>query len=258
MPSRILKETIRTSKSVNAMSDFQFRMWIYLITYVDDYGRGSADPEILKGFVFPRLKRLRESDIEKTLAELADLGSIHLYTVDGEPYMNLPNWSAHQRIQTKKSRFPAPPTECDDIPRQSTVAHGEPPSESNPIRIQSESNPKPKRPRADDDGNETMERYLMRTLNVRDTRRLVEEMDSYLEDGITHDMIRRAVEIADDSNARSWKFVKGVLDRWLAAGCRSLDDALAADEAFKTGKARASPPSPQQPTHINYDFPGGG
>ncbi len=54
MPNRIIKDSIRTSKSINAMSDFQFRLWAYLITYVDDYGRGSADPELLKGFVFPR------------------------------------------------------------------------------------------------------------------------------------------------------------------------------------------------------------
>ena len=61
MPNRIIKESIRISKNVNSMSDFQFRLWIYLITYVDDYGRGSADAEILKGFLFPRRKRVTET-----------------------------------------------------------------------------------------------------------------------------------------------------------------------------------------------------
>ena len=64
MPNRIIKESIRTSKTVNAMTDFQFRLWAYLITYVDDYGRGSADPEILKGFVFTRRKGVSEATIE--------------------------------------------------------------------------------------------------------------------------------------------------------------------------------------------------
>jgi len=131
-----MKESIRTSKSVNAMTDFQYRCWSYLITYVDDYGRGSADPELLKGFVFPRLKAIRESDISKALAELERIGSIRLYTVDGEPYFCFPNWSEHQRIQTKKSKFPEPPTECNDNSRYSTVNHGEPPPEY-------ESNPNP-------------------------------------------------------------------------------------------------------------------
>ena len=126
MPNRIIKESIRTSKSVNAMSDFQFRLWAYLITYVDDYGRGSADPELLKGFVFPRRKRVSESDIEKALAELAGMGCILLYEVDGESYFCFPNWSKHQRIQTKQSKFPEP-VNCAES-RPSTVNHGEPPS----------------------------------------------------------------------------------------------------------------------------------
>lgn len=108
MPNRIIKESIRTSKSVNAMSDFQFRLWAYLLTYVDDYGRGSADPELLKGFVFPRRKGVTEGTIQKTLAELATIGSVILYEVDGEPYLCFPNWSEHQSVRNKVSKFPAP------------------------------------------------------------------------------------------------------------------------------------------------------
>ena len=70
MPNRIISEKIRTSKSINALSDFQFRLWTYLLTYVDDYGRGSADPELLKGFVFPRRNGVREQDIQKGLEAL--------------------------------------------------------------------------------------------------------------------------------------------------------------------------------------------
>ena len=108
MPNRIIKDSIRTSKSINAMSDFQFRLWAYLITYVDDYGRGSADPELLKGFVFPRRKGVTEVTIQKTLAELATAGSVILYEVDGEPYLCFPNWSEHQAIRNKVSKYPAP------------------------------------------------------------------------------------------------------------------------------------------------------
>ena len=112
------------------MTDFQFRCWTYLITYVDDYGRGSADPEILKGFVFPRRKRVTESDIEKTLAELAGIGCINLYIVDGESYFYFPNWGEHQRIQTKKSKFPEPTIEKNINSPYSTVGHGDLPPES--------------------------------------------------------------------------------------------------------------------------------
>lgn len=111
MPNRMLKETIRTSKSVNNLSDFQFRLWVYLITYVDDYGRGSADPELLKGFAFPRRRGITEQQIKDALAVLANSGMITLYIVDGESYFYFPKWSDHQKIQAKQGRFPEPPSE---------------------------------------------------------------------------------------------------------------------------------------------------
>lgn len=132
MPNRIIKETIRTSRSVNELSDFQFRLWLYLITYVDDFGRGSADPELLKGFVFPRRKSVTEQQIQRGLDDLATIGMIRLYAVDGEPFLCFTNWDKHQRIQTKRSRFPAPQenTDAHGESRESTVSHGESPPES--------------------------------------------------------------------------------------------------------------------------------
>lgn len=133
MANRIVKDSIRTSKSVNELSDFQFRLWIYLITYVDDYGRGSADPELLKGFVFPRRKGVTEQQILRTLDDLANAGMIHLYEIGGEPFLYFPNWDKHQRIQTKRSKFPAPAEEhgeqplVPENPPWSTVSHGESP-----------------------------------------------------------------------------------------------------------------------------------
>jgi len=139
MGNRMLKETIRTSKTVNDMTDFQFRLWIYLITYVDDYGRGSADAELIKGIVFPRRKRVTEKEISDALTGLAGIGCINLYEVDGESYLYFPKWSDHQRIQTKKSKFPSPPPE-KIIPPKPTVNHGEPPPETKPVRNQGEAN----------------------------------------------------------------------------------------------------------------------
>lgn len=138
MPNRIIKDTIRTSKKLNALTDFQFRLWVYLITYVDDYGRGSADPEIIKGFVFPRRKKVNETDIKDALAALASTGCISLYDIDGESYFCFPSWGEHQRIQTKRSKFPEPPilpeshlsAAEDDTLQKVTVDHREKPPES--------------------------------------------------------------------------------------------------------------------------------
>ena len=114
MPNRILKESIRVSKKINGLSDFEFRVWAYLITYVDDYGRGSADLDLLKGLVFPRRKRMTEADLKRAISSLAGMGCIRLYEVDGESYFCFPNWSEHQRIRNRVSKFPAPPDEQAD------------------------------------------------------------------------------------------------------------------------------------------------
>ena len=109
MPNRIIKESIHTSDDVNAMSDFEFRLWVSLLVYVDDYGRGDARPAIIKGSCFPLRDRLTTKDIDAALRKLAGIGCVGLYEVDGKPYLYFPKWASHQNIRNKQSKFPAPP-----------------------------------------------------------------------------------------------------------------------------------------------------
>lgn len=205
MPNRIIKESIRTSKSVNAMTDFQFRLWTYLITYVDDFGRGSADPELLKGFVFPRRKSVTEATIGKTLAELATIGSIVLYEVDGESYLYFPNWGEHQRIQTKKSKFPAPScglqksTVNHGESRKSTVDHG-----LNPIQSESKSEPE----------SESNPKERNTRVATRFTPPSVEEVQAYCtERGNNVD----AQRFCDFYTSKGWKIGKNSMQDWRSA-----------------------------------------
>ena len=139
MPNRIIKESIRTSKSVNKMTDFQFRLWTYLITYVDDFGRGSADPEVLKGFIFPK-RSVSDKTILKALNDLASIGSLILYEVDGDAFLCFPNWENHQTVRNKKSKFPAPPansaieSNCMQEKANVSVIQSNPIRNPNPIR----------------------------------------------------------------------------------------------------------------------------
>lgn len=108
MPNRLIKDSIRLSEKVNSLSDFQFRLWISLITYVDDYGRGDARPAVIKGTCFPLRDRVTLKDIDAALQSLAGAGCVGLYEVDGKPYLYFPRWESHQTIRNKKSKFPAP------------------------------------------------------------------------------------------------------------------------------------------------------
>nr|DAM81602.1 MAG TPA: replisome organizer [Caudoviricetes sp.] len=125
MGNRILKESIRTDQQINKLSDFQFRLWTYLLTYVDDYGRGNADADLVKGFCFARRKDVTAKAVEKGLLDLQEIGLIKLYRVEDETYFHFPSWEKHQRIQSKNAKHPAPPEKEEDY--ISTVTHGNPP-----------------------------------------------------------------------------------------------------------------------------------
>ena len=136
MPNRIIKDSICDSKKLSSLSDFEFRLWIHLVVFVDDYGRGQADPQLIKGHCFPRMDKVTLKQIDAALVTLARKGCITLYDVDGDSYFYFPTWADHQRIQTKRSKYPG--VEDGEI-RNPTVGHGESPSESN--TIQSNKNP---------------------------------------------------------------------------------------------------------------------
>lgn len=132
MPNRIIKESIHGSEKIQQLSDFQFRLWVGLITYVDDYGRGDARPAMIKGAVFPLRDRVTVKDIKSALLALAGAGCVGLYEVDGKPYLYFPNWEQHQRIQTKKPKYPGPDEATGSYGESPcvTVDHRESPPES--------------------------------------------------------------------------------------------------------------------------------
>lgn len=230
MGNRMIKDSIRTSRTVNAMTDFQFRVWVYLITYVDDYGRGSADPELIKGLVFPRRKRLSESDIEKALAELAGMGCISLYDVDGESYFCFPNWGKHQRIQTKKSKYPSPE---NGVPRNFTVTHGESPPETKPNRNQIETETEDES-RTREAVAAVMSAYLDK-VSPQLSERGRDELIGFVE-VMGAECCLRAIDVALDAKAANWRYIRAVLQTKQSQGVRCLADWDALEEKRSSKK----------------------
>lgn len=132
MPNRIIKDSISTSDKLARLSDFEFRVWVGLITYVDDAGRGDARPAILKGRLFPLRERVTIKDVDQALHALADKGCVSLYQVDGKPYFCFPSWSRHQRIRDVKPKYPPPEEGLGDSLPQSAADRGGVRPESNP------------------------------------------------------------------------------------------------------------------------------
>lgn len=151
MPNRIIKESICTSEKIASLTDFEFRLWVGLITQADDAGRGDARPAIIKGHVFPLRDRLTIKDIDVSLRALAAKGCVSLYEVDGKPYFWFPGWARHQRVRDCKPKYPEPPEDdsspqvaagCGNLPQTAALIQSNPNPNPNP-------NPKDARGRAE-------------------------------------------------------------------------------------------------------------
>lgn len=77
----------------------------------DDGGRCKADPRLVKAAVWPLDDDIRCADVAQHLDDLERVGRVLRYTVDGATYLEIVNWSRHQRIdKPRKSELPPPPT----------------------------------------------------------------------------------------------------------------------------------------------------
>lgn len=144
MPNRIIKESICESEKLASVKDFDFRLWVCLITQADDAGRGDARPAIIKGRCFPLRESVTIKSISDSLHALASNGLIGLYEVGGRPFYWFPSWTEHQRVRDCKPKYPAP--DESDNPRQSAAIRGELRQSAASCglnSIQSESNPNP-------------------------------------------------------------------------------------------------------------------
>ena len=235
VPNRIIKESIHESEKINNLTDFQFRLWIYLIVYVDDYGRGDARPAIIKGNCFPLRDRVTVTDIDAGLHALADAGVVVLYNVGGKPLLYLPSWGKHQRIQQKRSKYPSP-EESDDFTcsQKSTVNHRESPPES---ESESESESKSEagsacarvnRPLPQEEM--TASAYCEMCLRGMSPGNY-DELRSFLDEGLPDDLVRFAVDDACGHGFRSWSYVSKILNRYVVQGIKTVDQARAEKKA---------------------------
>lgn len=248
MPNRILKESIRTSKKVNGLTDFQFRVWAYLITYVDDYGRGSAEPDILKGFVFPRRKGVTEANIRDALSEMACMGLIQLYEVDGDSYLCFPNWPKHQTVRAAKSKFPAPDSACEqmqanEINRMQTQANA-PVFDNRESLFDNRESLSGNDARADAD---PLVMYAVNNLQSMSPGNL-HDLAGYAED-LPADVIRFAIDEGCANGAPRWSYVAAILRGYLRDGIRTVGDAKAAKAKHRTKLDR----SPQDNPALNFE-----
>ena len=128
MPSRIIRESCRTSPNLDQLSDGAERMFWRLTTVCDDYGRFDADPRVLLALCFPL--RCGTWTVEKITiwrTELVTHKLIQLYTIEQRGYGCFVTWRKWQRVRKTKPKFPEPPKSaatCGKLPRPAAVVMG--------------------------------------------------------------------------------------------------------------------------------------
>lgn len=90
-------------------------LFIGLFSHADDDGRIEGDVALIRSVVFP-CDDLSLAKVDKWLQNLADQGFIRRYTVAGQPFIDLPKWSSHQRVD-KPTASPIPHYDARDEPK---------------------------------------------------------------------------------------------------------------------------------------------
>ena len=149
LANRILKDSIRTSPEIDALSWFEEVLFYRLIVSADDYGVFPADPVMLSHLLFPRKENISRKAVEAALDQLEKTGLIRRYRVGGKGvYLHLVSWDSHQRLRTTQRKYPAPeeagsppePAASDPCP---VPDEPEPPAAAAPEKAEPDGSPEP-------------------------------------------------------------------------------------------------------------------
>ena len=243
MPNRIIKESAFTSDKIAMLSDFEFRLWVGLITQADDAGRGDARPAIIKGRVFALRDRTTLKDIDDALHTLAAHGCVSLYTVGGKPYYAFPNWAAHQRVRDVKPRYPGiEQADGFDNPPRSAANCGElPPNpiQSNPIQseIESESESNSNAHAHAHEEISSLVAVYEHGCGIMATQYFAEQLQHFAA-LLGYEVVKHGIEAAFGEGKTSPKYILAILRRYEHEKLDTLEKVEMSEQRFEQEKQR--------------------
>lgn len=104
---RFISKEISLDKKVNGLSDgYSMVGFTWLITHADCDGRIYGDPAIVKSLIFPRRMDVTVEMVAGYIQEWEAAELIKTYEVNGDTYIEFPNFGKHQ-VGLRKDREPA-------------------------------------------------------------------------------------------------------------------------------------------------------
>jgi len=224
------KEAISQSRKLSELSNDTARLvYTWLLAHLDSEGRFSADPAIIKGVVFPRIKNMTLSKIEKSLIEIADSELIILYGADGDKYLQFIKFKNFQTHLDREapSKIPAPndeentnsgvnPIKSDLVPlreeniREENISCPQTPKSPNPLHLEI--------------FNYWNNKKIITHKALTDL--MIGKINSKLNAGYTEDDIKQAIHCYSEivKGEEYWFTYKWTLDEFLQRGFEKFKD----------------------------------
>lgn len=117
MPDRIIRDEMLRSERYWSVSIEAQRLFVHIILNVDDTARFSGKNYTLRAACYPG-QAMEPDKLERLLAELVDTDLVRVYMHNNERFIFVPRF--RQRLRFKKSRYPEPPSQINDIPKEKT------------------------------------------------------------------------------------------------------------------------------------------
>ena len=95
---RSIKPELWTDQDLQLLAIEIRLLFIGLFSHADDEGRLEGHPGIIRSRIFPADEKVTNRKVNGWLNTLDQHGFVSLYTHDGRPYIEIPNWKKHQRI----------------------------------------------------------------------------------------------------------------------------------------------------------------
>lgn len=122
MPNRILRDGVLSSEAVASLGWPAEVLYRRLMSVVDDYGRFSASPKLIRAACYPlQIDKVSDSDIEKWLACVQKAALVRVYPApDGKRYLQIEKFGQQVR---SKSKFPGPDDSASNCAQPLANAH---------------------------------------------------------------------------------------------------------------------------------------
>lgn len=193
---RMLSPEMFTSESIAALPVSSRWTWAGMLTYLDDFGRGRDNAALIKAAVWPLDDGYTARKVAGDLDRLVEIGSLCRYECCGSALLHSPTWAGYQRVSHPTASKLCPcPTHEEPHPNSSGAAP-ELPGKTPHSVVKSSSDQFSASAAVTDVGTRILDGYVHRhgALPRQVKRRLGEQIDLLIADGITEPQVCRALD----------------------------------------------------------------